>query len=831
MDFFRITAGRDITARIKYLIAAGIFCAALGLRFLVLPVEAGLAFLTFYPGTAIAALLCGVGPSLFYMILAAVAGAYIFNPPHWAFGQSDIIPTCAFIVSATTILFVVHSYQRVVVRQTQNLTDEIDARQRLASELQNSLNQLRELESEFRQTFEQAAVGIAHLAPDGRWLRVNECLCNIIGYSRDELLSKTLQDIAHPDDVEANFVLLRRILAGDLDLGSFEKQYLRKDGGTVWINLAMSPARTTNGHPSYFIAVLEDITNRKHAEMQLRLAAKVFDRAGEAIIVTEVDGRIITVNEAFTGITGYTVTEAVGKTPSLLKSGLNSPEFYRSLWGQLETEGWWQGEIWNKRKNGEIYPEWLTISSVREADGRLSKYVAMFSDISAMKESQRKLEYIASHDDLTALSNRTVFQNRLRQAIAQARRESHLLAVLFIDLDNFKTINDTLGHDVGDLLLKGVAQRLLTCIRDADTVARLGGDEFAALLCNIDFLEVSAVCQRIVDALSKVFQVMEHDLFITSSIGISLFPNDGNDEGTLLKNADSAMYRAKEQGKNHFQYFAADIRLEIQQRLALETGLRRALQQSLFVLHYQPQVRLADSNLVGAEALIRWTDPELGFISPAEFIPVAEKSGLIGGIGLFVVNRAIEDILAWRSVGLTPPPVALNISPSQLRDDRFAAWLFDRLATAGLPTSSIVIELTEGALMEHGEEGLKMLNDLASRGIKISIDDFGTGYSSLSYLKRMPVAELKIDRSFVDGIANEPDARAIAHAILSLAHTLGLSAVAEGVETEQQLTVLQMLGCDTAQGFFFHRPMDEAHFRLLLQSDASAGVSANGAPT
>lgn len=538
----------------QYGLAVVLFVIALALRLLVLPVESGLAFLTFYPGTALAALFCGLGPSLLYILLAAMAGAYIFIPPYWMLSPDAIVPTAAFITAALMILFVIRFYQRQVDRQTRAQT------------------------------------------------------------------------------------------------------------------------------------------------------------------------------------------------------------------------------------------------------------------------------YLACHDDLTKLANRMVFQDRLRQAIALARREDHLLAVLFIDLDNFKAINDNLGHDVGDLLLKEVAQRLLKYIRDADSVARLGGDEFAALLYNIDSQEVSAVCERIADALSQTFRIKENDLFVTASIGISLFPNDGDDDCTLLKNADVAMYHAKALGKNKFQFFADDIKQAVQRRHALENGLRLAQQKNLFRLHYQPKVRIADGTLVGAEALIRWDDPELGSISPAEFIPVAEKAGLIAGIGFFVISRAIEDIIDWCSNGLVPPPIAVNISPSQLHNDGFAAWLNDSLARAGLPTSSIVVELTEGALMDQGESGLKVLNGLASRGIKISIDDFGTGYSSLSYLKRMPIAELKIDRSFVDGIATDADDKAIAIAIISLAHTLGLTTVAEGVETEHQLAVLRMLGCETAQGYYFHRPMDQAHFRSLLQTESVAGA-------
>lgn len=532
----------------QYFIAAGTFAAATVIRMMVLPIESGLAFLTFYPGTVLVALFCGMWPNLLYILLAAAAGAYVFIPPYWILSHEAIVPAIAFSVAALTISMVIHFYQRVVA-------------------------------------------------------------------------------------------------------------------------------------------------------LQLRTQA-----------------------------------------------------------------------------------------------------------------------YIASHDDLTKLPNRKIFKDRLRHSIALSQREDHMLAVLLVDLDNFKIINDTLGHDVGDMLLEDIAKRLLNCVRGADSVARLGGDEFAVLLYNIDSLEASTVCRRIIDVLGQSIQIRENSLCVTASIGISLFPNDGSDESTLLKNADVAMHHAKTQGKNRFQYFDAEINRVVLRRHALEARLRLARQRNAFDLHYQPKISIANGTMVGAEALIRWTDPDLGTVSPAEFVPVAERAGLIGSIGHFVVGRVINDILEWQSAGLKPPPIAVNISPSQLRDDSFATWLQDSLNKAGLPSSSIVIELTEGALMDQGEFGLKVLNVLASRGVKISIDDFGTGYSSLSYLKRLPIAELKIDRSFVDGIATETDDKAIAIAILSLAHTLGLSTVAEGVETAQQLAVLRTLGCDIAQGYFFHKPMERAHFRLLLQS-------------
>ena len=679
------------------------------------------------------------------------------------------------------------------------------------------LGRARVMLAELRLMFERSANGIALLAPNGRWLRVNPSLCAMVGYRADALLRLNFQQLIHPDDVRAALQTHQRLLSGEMDSAVCEQRYLHADGHTIWVHLSFSLIRHRDGRPKFWVLMVEDIRARKQAEHQLRLAAKVFDCAGEAMFMAAADGRILSVNQAFSTITGYSASEALGLRPTLLSSGRHGVEFYRALWQQLLEQGCWQGEIWNKRKNGEIYPEWLTINRVDPCADELANYVAIFSDISSIKNAQCKLEYLARHDELTMLANRTVFQEQLGAQVALAQSANQPLAVLFIDLDNFKTINDTLGHDVGDQLLKLVAQRLLAAMRAQDTLARLGGDEFAALLYPVDGDEVDRICQRLADALSQPFWIGSAELFVTASMGVSLCPLDGDDPSTLLRHADAAMYRAKERGKNRIQFFVSDIKQAAERRLRLETGLRHALRHDLLRLHYQPKISMVDDTLVGAEALLRWTDTELGEISPTEFIAVAEKAGLISSIGRFVVGRALRDILSWRAGGLDAPPIALNISPTQLRDERFVDWLYASLAEAELPCSSIVVELTEGALMDQSEAGLSILNNLASRGIKISIDDFGTGYSSLSYLRRMPITELKIDRSFVDGIAEDADNCSIACAILSLAHSLGISEVAEGVETESQLTVLRRLGCETAQGYFYHRPMDETHFRQLLR--------------
>ncbi|QPF74423.1 EAL domain-containing protein [Roseateles sp. DAIF2] len=430
--------------------------------------------------------------------------------------------------------------------------------------------------------------------------------------------------------------------------------------------------------------------------------------------------------------------------------------------------------------------------------------------------AEDELRHMALQDELTGLPNRNNFKDRLSQAIAQAQRNGTRLALLFIDLDNFKTINDSLGHDVGDAVLVQIAQTLQACMRDMDTIARLGGDEFAALLPGVDSLQIDAVCRRIMQALRLPLVCQGYELFVSASIGCCLYPEDGLDQGNLTRAADAAMYRAKALGKNQLQFYALDIKQAIQRDLAVGNQLRKAIRDRRLHLAYQPKVRLDDGSLAGAEALCRWTDEELGRVSPAEFIPIAERSGVVADLGAQVIELAVADMVAWRAQGLAVPVVAVNVSAKQLQMAGFAAWLDELLRRQALPADRLLLELTEGVLMERNDANQQMLADLVERGFRISVDDFGTGYSSLAYLKRMPISEIKIDRSFVSHIAEDQGDQAIAAAILTLAHTLKLRVVAEGVEDRSQLHALRALDCDMAQGYFFHRPLEPAAFRALL---------------
>ena len=548
-----------------------------------------------------------------------------------------------------------------------------------------------------------------------------------------------------------------------------------------------------------------DITERKHAEEQLRLAARVFDRAAEGVMVTDIEQRILTVNDSFTNVTGYSREDVVGKTPKIMSSGKHQPVFYVDMWEKIRERGWWQGEIWNRRKTGDLYLEWLSINTVKDQEGTVVNYVAMFSDITLVRESQHRVEFLATHDDLTGLPNRTLFNDRLTLALARVARSKECVAVLFLDLDNFKVINDTLGHDAGDKLLKEAASRLLECVRTEDTVARLGGDEFVVLLEASERHEAAMTAQRLIKSICQSYQVDDHECFVSASIGISIYPDDATDPSGLMRSADAAMYRAKDQGKNSFQFFTAELAKQASQRMDIETGLRHAIELSELVLEYQPQVNLLTNTVEGVEALVRWRR-EGEIVSPAVFIPVAEESHLIVAIDEWVLAQACKQIGAWDKAGLPALSVSINISARHFRKSDMVSDLIRIVNEHRVAPQRLCIEITEGVLMDV-ERAQRMLAELVDFGFRISLDDFGTGFSSLSYLKRFPIHELKIDKSFVDGIADNANDRAIATTIVALASNLGMKVIAEGVEAGDQDTELKGLGCGNGQGYLYARPM------------------------
>lgn len=571
------------------------------------------------------------------------------------------------------------------------------------------------------------------------------------------------------------------------------------------------------GQPLSFIVEAEDITMTRHAEEQLRITARVFDQTSEGILVTDAHNVIQTVNNAFSVITGYTREEAIGQSTRILKSGRHNPEFYALMWKALQMNGFWQGEVWNRRKSGDIFPQWLTINRIDNEAGQVEHYAAVFTDISHMKEAQRKAEYLSTHDALTGLPNRALFHDHLRHALAQARRTQSRVALLFIDLDNFKTINDTLGHDIGDELLRETARRLHNAVRDADTVARLGGDEFTAILTNCSTEAADQVATRIINSISLGYSIQSRTLYATASVGIAFYPEDGNDASMLIKSADAAMYRAKEQGRNRVEFFKPDLQVRLLKRAAIVSALREALLMQRLRLVYQPKFALnAERRLIGAEALLRWNDPELGDVSPHEFIPIAEANGLIIAIDHAVRVMLLQQIVEWRNLGLVPPPLAFNVSARSLREADFASQMLADIEEANIPVRLVELEITEGALLENSNHVIANIETLTAVGMRIIIDDFGTGYSSLSYLKRLPLAEIKIDKSFVNGLGSNKEDEAIARAVLALAQALELTTVAEGIETDRQIDWLTQKGCDVGQGFFFSRPLEAPVFEDMI---------------
>ncbi|WP_243311815.1 bifunctional diguanylate cyclase/phosphodiesterase [Fundidesulfovibrio agrisoli] len=572
--------------------------------------------------------------------------------------------------------------------------------------------------------------------------------------------------------------------------------------------------------------IIDNLRHRERAKRQLQLAANVFDRSGEAICITDVDTTILTVNDAFCRITGYTHNEIVGETPRKLASGRHDQKFYKEMWDSINTRGWWQGEIWNRKKDGTIYLEWLSINVIHNSRGEPLNYIGVFSDIKKIAGTQRRIEFLATHDELTLLPNRTLFNDRIQQAIEGCAATGGRFAVAFIDIDNFKIVNDSLGHSTGDELLRELAKRLRELLRATDIIARFGGDEFAMLLHNADRAIADKTARRISEALTRPIRVGGQEIYAGASIGISLYPEHGADALSLLKNADTAMYLAKDQGKNTYRFFTDQLQQVVNEQLNIETGLPRAIEHGELLLHYQPKFDMDSLKVVGLEALVRWQHPVEGCILPGRFIPQAEKSRLIDLLGEWVADTAAAQIAAWLKAGLAPPQVAINLSPSQFRRGDVQPMIERILKRHGIPPRLLAIELTETALMSDRQEVQQALTAFRDMGLEVAIDDFGTGFSSLSSLRHYPINQLKIDRSFIMEVDRSPDDRAITQAIIAMSESLGLSVVAEGIETIEQFSTLKALGCRIGQGYYFARPMPPE--QLLADGLLSDGYEGQG---
>ncbi len=560
----------------------------------------------------------------------------------------------------------------------------------------------------------------------------------------------------------------------------------------------------------------------ENKEEELKLAALVFQGSSEGMLVTDANNHIITVNPAFTDITGYKLDEVKGKNPSILRSDRHDEIFYQSMWQELINTGNWQGEIWDKRKNGEIYPKWLTINTIRAVDGTVYQYVAIFSDITEKKQSEELIWKQANFDALTGLPNRNMFRNSMEQLLKRAKREKISLALLLIDLDLFKEVNDTLGHDVGDILLQETARRIRDCVRETDIVARLGGDEFAVVLTELTGTShANTIAQKIAADLAEPYKIDNEVVYVSGSTGITLFPDDATNIEALLKNADQAMYAAKKKGRNCFSYFTQSLQDTAQARLRLSNDLRNALTENQFIVYFQPIIDLNTGSIRKAEALLRWQHPERGIVEPLDFIPLAEETGLINDIGDWVFQESIRWIKQIFGQFQSDCQVSINMSPIQFRveDETFEMKWLGYLREMGLSEKNIAIEITEGLLLHAETSVTNKLLLLRDAGIQVALDDFGTGYSSLSYLKKFDIDYLKIDRSFVYNLETDENDIALSNAIIVMAHKLGLKVIAEGVETEGQEKILIEAGCDYAQGYLYSKPIPPNEFEMLLERD------------
>ena len=660
----------------------------------------------------------------------------------------------------------------------------------------------------------------------------------VLGYEAEWIFQNGWQStIANPQQLSGIYHLMDRVskaldkpeqlalLRSQVQTQLFLFDCLRADGRKIPIELRLVLVWDEHGAFEGVLGVGRDISQQRRAEKDLRMAATVFEHSTSAILITDPAGYIVQANEAFSRVSGYAVEQVLDQLPNMLTVDEQQEAHLRYVLKQLSQHSTWEGEVWLKRRNGEHYPAWVGITAVLDDEGDLASYVCFFTDISERKASEQRIHRLAYYDALTHLPNRTLFQDRLHTALQAAERQKSWVVLMFLDLDRFKPINDSLGHAAGDRMLKDMATRLLGCVDDDDTVARMGGDEFTLLLQpranrQIALNRAIHVAEQILASLVKPFVLEGREFFVTASIGIALSPQDGNELSQLMKNADTAMYHAKERGKNNFQFYQADMNASALERLELESDLRHALEQNEFVLYYQPQFSGDGKRLTGAEALLRWRHPRRGLVPPGDFIPVLEELGLVVDVGDWVISEACRQLKNWHQTKVRVPKVSVNISARQFSDGQLGTRIATILKETGLPPACLELELTESILMREVCEAMQILDGLKNLGLSIAVDDFGTGYSSLNYLKQFPIDVLKIDRTFVDGLpSGEQDAQ-IARAIIAMAHSLNLAVIAEGVETQEQLDFLREHGCDEVQGYLFGRPMPANKFAAQFSNDA-----------
>jgi len=679
-----------------------------------------------------------------------------------------------------------------------------------------------DIESQYRSIFENAVEGIYQTTVEGRYLRVNPALAKIYGYETTDDLIVGLTDIAGQLYVyPARRDDFKKAMSDDGVVRDFEAQVYRADRSIIWITENARCVRDATGAILYYEGTVEDITRRKSDEEQIRLLAKVFDSVGDGILIIDSDQTIKAVNPAYELITGFSPTDLVGTKLDLLAPGYHEKTFIPSIWEELSERGHWSGEATCRRMNGSPFVAALSMAAVHGIDDSASHFVITCSDISFRKKQEQRIRHQANYDLLTQLPNRWLATERLEQAILHAQRHKSSVAVLYLDLNGFKQVNDGLGHQAGDELLRLVAKRLRASTRLSDIVGRLGGDEFIIGAADVSDQRTGAnLAHKILYNFADPFTINGREIFCLPSIGVAHFPADGNTADLLIRNADMAMYAAKQNKSRPVVVFEPHMLSVAAERLDIENDLRRALARREFVLHFQPKVDSTTHEIVGAEALVRWQHPEKGFVPPGAFISLAEECGLIVAIGEWTMREACTQFVKWRAAGLPIKSISVNLSPTQFLD-RGLVGTVERIVTeTGMDPTSLELELTEGAMSVDIEQAITTLGNLKALGVKLSIDDFGTGYSSLAYLKRLPIDVVKIDRSFVKDLGNSPADGQIIEAIIALADRLGFNVVAEGVETGEQANILQASQCELLQGYLFSRPVSSADFAGLLSEPA-----------
>lgn len=748
----------------------------------------------------------------------------LWQPLYWL--DAGIKASTA-VMSITTAIYLLRMIpQALRLPPLVELNKEAEQRKELQLTLQESESKLRLISKQFTTLIEAIPDAIFLKDGEDRLIITNEFARQLFKLNDIAWQGKTSLELAAMRPEQRG--MLEKCFTNDESAWNERNLLILEDcgiddeaGNHREFSVRKAPLFKENGERKGMVVIGRDITDIRLAEQELRIAAIAIE-SQEGVMITDANKRIVRVNRAFTRLTGYSAEEVIGKTPTILKSGRHNKDFYQTMWEKLIPEKCWQGEVWDRRKNGEIYPKWLTISAVTDPAGQVTHYVGAFTDLSEHKDAQAAIHRLAFYDPLTDLPNRRLLNDHLELAMTVSAHNRHYAAIMMIDLDNFKAINDTKGHGIGDQLLVEVAQRLKACVRQGDTLARLGGDEFVIMLENLNTEEDKAAMQargvgeKVLKAINQPYLLGGHKHQSSASVGISLFTNHDASSEEILKRADAAMYQAKNAGRNTMRFFNPDMQASLESRMTLESELHQALPQNQLQLYYQIQVDNM-RRVFGAEVLLRWEHPQQGLVSPAEFIPLAEESGLILPIGEWVLRTACMQLKEWANDPLTKDlQLAVNVSPRQFRHPDFVNQLCKILVQTGANATRLKLELTESLILHNVTETIEKMETLKLLGIRFSMDDFGTGYSSLSYLKKLPLNQLKIDQSFVRDIITDPSDAVIVQTIIGMANNLGLNVIAEGVETEEQRACLERQGCLAYQGYLFGKPVPLKEFKQLI---------------